>query len=63
MRYPAVIDEACDTKELRNGVWSRSRPLPYRTVFGRLRIAWRVFIGKYDAFRWNDDAVNAARRK
>lgn len=41
----------------RDGVWTPLRPdacPSERGFFTRLRLAWRVFTGQYDALRWHD---------
>ena len=32
--------------------WSLSRPISAPSVVDRLRLAWSVFIGRYDALDW-----------
>lgn len=33
-------------------IWVAARPLDYRSFIGRLREAWGVLTGKYDALKW-----------
>ena len=35
-----------------NGKWVPARPLGYYSFRSRLRLAWAVFSGKYDALKW-----------
>lgn len=38
-----------------NGEWVPCRPIPFWpgiSLFRRLKYAWYVFIGKYDALKW-----------
>ena len=63
MKCPQVISAT----HLRNGDWPEtqltgvcqvsrnwvpSRPLCYGSIFSRFKLAWLVFIGKYDALEW-----------
>lgn len=46
------------SEEYEPGKWRPARPCPW---FGfrlkeRLRIAWRVFTGEWDALRWGDES-------
>lgn len=36
-----------------DGKWGPARPLGYDGLLVRLRIAWRVFTGRYDAVSWS----------
>jgi hypothetical protein len=62
MRNPEIYT----TKELQNwsfteqsksGNYILSRPLPFYGIrlFHNLKIAWKVFIGRYDALDWKED--------
>ena len=35
-----------------DGEWYLARPLGLDTLSNRLKLAWAVFTGKYDAVRW-----------
>ena len=35
-----------------NGYWRVARPISAPTLWERFVIAWRVFIGQYDALEW-----------
>jgi hypothetical protein len=39
------------------GRWTAARPLGYAGLhlFKRAKIAWKVFIGQYDALRWDEE--------
>ena len=43
---------ASGPRALVEGRWVASRPLGYYSLSSRLRLAWRVFVGDYDALRW-----------
>lgn len=50
------IDSSCTT-QLPDGRWLPARPMGYqyyalRNFLNRLKLAWGVFTGKYDAFDW-----------
>lgn len=32
--------------------WVPSRPVGYFSLYNRIKLAWGVFTGKYDALRW-----------
>lgn len=61
MRFPHVIPAHNLAHEwpatcTADGFWTPARPEPH-TMFEpwwRIKIAWYVFIGKYDALRWHD---------
>ena len=61
MRRPAVYKTTtikkwdCDA-EVEDGRWIPARPVGYDAVslWWRLKVAWRTFIGKYDALDWED---------
>lgn len=38
-----------------NRVWWTARPMNYAGLLWRLKLAWGVFIGKYDALKWGGD--------
>lgn len=42
------------SKELKNGRWVYARPLGYQGLClrQRLKLAWGVFTGRYDALYW-----------
>lgn len=42
--------------EYRKGQWTPARPLSYGGIglFKRIRLAWGVFTGRYDALDWED---------
>ena len=62
MRMPEIIKSTQITKwvinEVQvNGKWIPARPEPRNCIMSFSQIfiaAWRVFIGKYDAFEWVD---------
>lgn len=37
-----------------NDKWVRARPVGFQGIFffRRLKVAWKVFTGKYDALKW-----------
>jgi hypothetical protein len=35
-----------------NGEWQYARPISYPTIIERIKIAWKVFTGEYDAIFW-----------
>ena len=35
-----------------DGKWVRARPLSMGTLVTRVKIAYKVFIGEYDALKW-----------
>ena len=35
-------------------MWVKARPIGYFSLFSRLRLAWGVFTGKWDALEWED---------
>ena len=35
------------------GLWLPAKPLPYRSIWNRLKLAWLVFRYKADAFTWD----------
>jgi len=37
-----------------DGRWIPGRPLGRGSIFQRLKVAWKVLIGKYDALDWED---------
>lgn len=48
----------CDA-EYQRGKWGPARPVPYdagwyRNLKLRLKLAWGVFTGRYDALDWED---------
>lgn len=52
---------ACD-EEFLPGLWRPARPLPFQAFWWqpsmlkqRIKIAWHVFIGRYDAVNWAPD--------
>jgi len=40
--------------EIEEGRWVSARPINYRhaPILHRIKVAWRVFRGKYDALEW-----------
>ena len=55
---PTEIKQWDGDEEYAPGKWAPARPcgfsgLQYFKM--RCRIAWRVFVGKYDALNWNGD--------
>lgn len=43
-----------NSTEVRPGKWVPARPLLADTLFERLKHAWGVLIGRYDAIEWPD---------
>ena len=41
----------CET-QLSDGAWVLARPMRCASLWVRLRVAWGVFIGRYDALSW-----------
>lgn len=39
--------------EIEDGKWVAARPLSYIGFLRRLKLAWRVFKGDYDALKWS----------
>lgn len=39
-------------RQLPDGRWVLERPLRFAPLWFRLRTAWRVFRGRYDALEW-----------
>ena len=35
-----------------DGRWIKARPIGYSPISTRIRLAWGVFTGKYDALKW-----------
>lgn len=61
MRYPALFTldelnpETCGTMQQdADGSWNPARKLGYPSLFSRLRLAWGVFTGRYDALDWRE---------
>lgn len=54
---PQVISveqiQNCDIKVEIDGKWVPSRPLSIGGFFTRLKLAFQVFTGKYDALKWH----------
>lgn len=48
----SVIDSAESTSTKINGDWIPARPCGYCGFFYRVKAAWGVFTGKYDALKW-----------
>lgn len=40
------------------GGWVMARPLPFYSVWNRLRATWLVFTGQADAFLWDLETVD-----
>ena len=38
-----------------DGRWLPARPINVNTALTRFKLAWGVFIGRYDALDWEDD--------
>lgn len=38
-----------------NGKWVPARPMGYDSILHRIRLAFYVFIGRYDALVWPED--------
>lgn len=43
-----------DTPQKSGGSWIPARPIILWKFWSRLTMAWRVFIGRYDALDWED---------
>ena len=41
--------------QMKDGRWCNSRPIPYDSLFNRVRHAWNVLIGRADALYWTID--------
>jgi hypothetical protein len=59
-KYPAITTVARVVKGaqeedagLPDGRWVPARPLPFYSLFGRLRATWLVFTGQADALLWD----------
>ena len=46
-----------------SGKWVVARPLPFFSVWHRLRDAWLVLTGKCDAFQWPQNHYDELKRK
>lgn len=67
MRVPKVLIEGeileCrDTKTIIDGDWVTARPLWFDGLYlsARISIAWKVFTGKYDAYKWPETQISEA---
>lgn len=49
-----TLNQNCTTG-LPDGTWVPARPVGLYSLRGRFRIAWLVFTGRADAFRWPGD--------
>lgn len=64
MRFPNIIPAHNLAREWPqscrgDGFWTPARPEPPPgDLLWRIRIAWRVFVGDYDALRWSDQQRN-----
>ena len=48
-----IKDWDCTTPAFNNGPWVPARPLVWWRFIPRLKAAWDVFTGKYDALDWS----------
>lgn len=53
-----LVDDSVPSKQLRDGSWYPARPLGLVALclHHRLRLAWRVFTGRYDAIDWRTES-------
>jgi hypothetical protein len=64
MRHPRIytahaIKNWSSQAEIKKGVWIPARPMAGSFSFlWRFKLAYSVFIGKYDALNWQDDKSN-----
>jgi len=57
--YPALyrlkeLTEPEVTAPCKDGKWRAARKLGYPSLLSRLRLAWGVFTGRYDALDWRE---------
>lgn len=55
MKEPQLINAESfksDVNIRMNGKWVNSRPIAYTNIFTRFKLAFYVFMGKYDALEW-----------
>ncbi len=38
--------------QIKDGLWVPARPLGFFSIRGRIKLAWGVFVGRYDAVKW-----------
>jgi len=53
--YPNLLtldDFNGETQQEHNGKWIPARRIAYPTFVERIKLAWMVFTGKADAFKW-----------
>lgn len=69
MRHPDIytakfIQEWGVRESVNGGPWIPSRPIPFQgwAFRRRLRAAWRVFIGRYDALDWQDHTLTKGQK-
>lgn len=58
MKMPGILwqsnfESPAETQTQVKCGWVRARPLPFYSVWNRLRATWLVFTGQADAFIWN----------
>ena len=41
--------------EIKKGIWIPARPIRCLGFFRRFKIAYYVFVGRYDALNWQDE--------
>ena len=46
-----LISNTC-SRQNKNGDWVPARPIGFFSLRWRLKLAWNVFLGKYDALKW-----------
>ncbi len=49
----AFADE--HNRQTKGGNWVPARPLGRYSIVSRIKLAWNVFLGRYDAMRWPSD--------
>lgn len=46
---------SCDTPDKDNVRWIPARPITYWRMFERIKMAWFVLVGRFDALDWEDN--------
>lgn len=46
-----LISNTCSSQN-KNGDWVPARPIGFFSLRWRLKLAWNVFLGRYDALKW-----------
>lgn len=51
-----LLEWVSDTQfEYSDGSWGPIRPMGLDTIPNRIKLAWKVFTGKYDVLEWPDN--------